>query len=74
MEVWPPDLNPIEHVWDILEAKLECCKPNNLRELEGKKLKRSVIKISAIDIQNLISSMPRHIYAVIKVKGGHTKY
>ena len=37
MEVWPPqspDLNPIEHVWDILEAKLECYKPKNLRELE----------------------------------------
>ena len=37
MEVWPPqspDLNPIEHVWDILEANLECYKPKNLRELE----------------------------------------
>ena len=37
MEVWPPqspDLNPIKHVWDILEAKLECYKPKNSRELE----------------------------------------
>ena len=37
MEVWPPqspDLNPIEHVWDILQAKLEGYKPENLTELE----------------------------------------
>ena len=37
MEVWPPqspDLNPIEHVWDLLETKLDSYKPKNLTELE----------------------------------------
>ena len=29
-----PDLNPIEHVWDKLETKLESYKPKNLTELE----------------------------------------
>ena len=67
MEVWPPqspDLNPIEHVWDILEAKLECY---NLREQE-ERIKEEWSIISANDVQNLISSMPRHITAVIKAK------
>ena len=35
--MWPPqspDLNPIEHVWDILADKLEQYKPKNLKELE----------------------------------------
>lgn len=33
MEVWPPqspDLNPIEHVWDLLGDKLDAYKPKNL--------------------------------------------
>ena len=70
MEVWPtqsPDLNPIEHVWDILEAKLECYKPNNLREQE-ERIKEEWSVISANDVQNLISSMPHRITAVIKAK------
>ena len=62
MEVRPPqspDLNPIEHVWDILEAKRY--KPKNLRELE-ERIKEEWSNISAIDIiHNLISSMPRSI-------------
>ena len=58
MEVWPPqspDLNPIDHVWDILEAKIECYKPKNLRELE-EIIKEEWSKVSAIALENLISS------------------
>ena len=39
MEVWPPqspDLNPIEHVWNILNTRIEDYKPRNLKELEDR--------------------------------------
>ena len=58
MELWPPqspDLNPIEHVWNILEKKL--VEKKNLKELE-EKIKEEWLKIPTIKIQNLISSMP----------------
>ena len=76
MEVWPPqspDLNPIEHVWDILGDKVQEKKPKNLKELE-KILQEEWKKISVLDIQTLINSMPRRVAAVIAVKDGHTKY
>ena len=31
-------------------------------------------RITPEEVQNLISSMPRRIAAVIRAKGGHTKY
>jgi acid phosphatase class B len=75
---WPaqsPDLNPIEHLWWYLKKKLdkyeipsssqhqlwECC------ETEWEKIPKEVC-------QNLIESMPRRVEAVLRVKGGHTKY
>ena len=76
MDFWPPqspDLNPIEHVWDILGTKLDGKKPKSLKELE-KKLKEEWVKISPIEVQKLLQSMPRRVAAVIAAKGGHTKY
>lgn len=76
MEVWPPqspDLNPIEHVWKMLGARLEDYKPKNLKELEIR-LNDEWLKIPAVDVQKLISSMPNRVQAVIEAKGGHTKY
>ena len=49
-EVWPPkspDLNPIEHVLDFLEAKVNVTEI--LRELEGR-IKEQQGRISAIDV------------------------
>lgn len=62
MEVWPPqspDLNPVEHVWDLLDDRLEEYKPKNLESMQ----------IQAIDVQNLIASMPCQVAAVIAAKG-----
>ena len=56
MEVWPPqspDLNPIEHVWDLLGRLMDDKKPKKLRELESRLVEEW--KISAIEIQKLIA-------------------
>lgn len=76
LDFWPPqspDLNPIEHAWDILGKKMEDKKPKSLKELE-ERLKEEWLKISPIEIQKLIRSMPKRVAAVIAAKGGHTKY
>ena len=66
---WPgnsPDLNPIENLWSNMKNKMSEKQP-----LSGAEL---VKEISKDYCQNLIESMPRRIKAVIKNKGGHTKY
>ena len=73
MELWPPqspDLNPI-HVWNILEKKLVEKKLKNLKELE-EKIREEWLKIPTIEIQNLISSMPSRVAAVITAKGSQS--
>ncbi|GBC30911.2 IS630 family transposase [Rhizophagus irregularis DAOM 181602=DAOM 197198] len=75
---WPaqsPDLNPIEHLWDELERQVRAHKPlpknrENLWEI----LQEEWSNIEADKYQNLISSMPRRISAVINSKGYPTKY
>lgn len=75
---WPacsPDLNPIEHLWDIMgrqyRARIPC--PHNLAEL-GAALQEIWRELDQTDIHRLISSMPRRIQAVIRARGGNTRY
>ena len=76
--VWPaqsPDLNPIEHLWGFLKRKLSEHKhpPSGIHEL----LERIQMKweeIAVEECQKLIESMPRRVQAVLKAKGGYTKY
>jgi hypothetical protein len=75
---WPaqsPDLNPIENLWSYL--KKELCKfeqpASGVHELWSR-TQEIWDKISVELCHNLIASMPRRIKAVIKAKGGHTKY
>ena len=73
---WPgnsPDLNPIENVWDHLARQLTKEKFNNGQELL-KKLKMEWEKIPLDYVQKLIDSMPNRIEAIIKAKGGATRY
>ena len=75
---WPAqslDLNPIEHLWEHLKHQLNAwlAQPSGMLEL----WERVEEEWEAIDknvILNLINSMPRRIEAVLKVKGGLTKY
>jgi len=73
---WPPcspDLNPIEHVWDILGRRMQHHECRNLSEL-FRALKEEWDNVPQEDLDHLISSMPRRVGAVISVKGGHTRY
>ena len=75
---WPPrspDLNPIEHLWDIIGRALRQHQPPpaNLQDIQ--------IMVTDIwqgldqnQISNLISSMPRRCEAVIRSRGGNTRY
>lgn len=75
---WPaqsPDLNPIEHLWDILGRKVHEHKPHpkNLKELRDL-VQEEWLKIPASDLEKLVDSMPRRVRSVIKNKGNPTKY
>ena len=75
---WPaqsPDLNPIEHLWDYIKRRLGEYEedPKGILEL-WERIEKEWAKIPASVCQNLIESMPRRIQAVLKAKGGNTKY
>ena len=75
---WPaqsPDLNPIEHLWYHLKMKLGQYEeaPRGILEL-WERVDKEWNKIGAEVCQNLIASMPRRVQAVIRAKGGYTKY
>jgi transposase len=75
---WPaqsPDLNPIEHLWHYLKQRLDEYEypPQGQEEL-WERVDREWNKIDKSVCQNLIESMPRRLEAVIKAKGGYTKY
>lgn len=75
---WPaqsPDLNPIEHLWDVLERKVRVHKPHpkNIQELMIV-LEEEWNKIEPEILINLVESMPRRVQAVIDSKGNPTKY
>ncbi|GFW85410.1 transposable element Tcb1 transposase [Trichonephila clavipes] len=75
---WPvgfPDLNPIEHVWDMLGRRIAARPrpPATVRDLEIALLKEwKSIPQSLID--NLIASMANRCAAVLAVRGDHTPY
>lgn len=75
---WPPqspDLNPIEHLWSQVKKKLS--EYPNLATSSEELWNRFVSEWRSIPVERclkLIESMPDRIQAVLKAKGGHTKY
>ncbi|GFU66904.1 uncharacterized protein TNCV_895401 [Trichonephila clavipes] len=75
---WPacsPDLNPAEHVWDMLRRSIAARPrpPATVRDLEIALLEEwNSISQSLID--NLIASMANRCAAVLAVQGDHTPY
>jgi len=70
-----PDLNPIEHLWDVVERELHALDehPTNLHQLQATILSIWA-NISKECFQHLVESMPCRIKAVLKAKGGQTQY
>ncbi len=70
---WPPqspDLNPIEHLWDVVEREIHIMdiQPTNLQQLRDA-IMSILTNISEECFQHLVESMPRRIKVVLKAKG-----
>jgi len=74
---WPgnsPDLNPIENCWAILGRKVAYRKPNTKLQLMESLVHAWHHELDLNYIGKLIDSMPNRCRAVIKARGGATKY
>lgn len=73
---WParsPDLNPIEHIWSIIDRNLTKHQINGLAELE-KLIETYWKEIPKETCLNLVESMPERIKSCLKARGGYFKY
>ncbi len=70
-----PDLNTIEHLWDVVEREILIMdvQTTNLQQLCDA-IMTIWTKISEECFQHLGESMPRRIKAVVKAKGGPARY
>ena len=75
---WPamsPDMNPIEHIWDMLGCCIHAREPpvQNTRQLEAA-LHREWQQLSQQYIRRLTGGMRRRGEADIQARGGYTRY
>jgi transposase len=75
---WPalsPDLNPIEHMWDMLDGRILARQPpvQSIRQLEAA-LHREWHQLSQQDIRGLTGGMRPRVEVVIQARGGYTRY
>lgn len=68
-----PDLNPIEHLWDLLERRIRKHSITSKNMLKDK-IVEEWEKITAEDTRKLVESMPRRLIDVLNRKGYPTKY
>lgn len=74
---WPgnsPDLNPIEHLWKILGEKAAAKAPRTKQELISGLLQSWHHDIDQRLVRSIVESMSRRCEAVIRARGGSTKY
>jgi len=70
-----PDVNPIEHIWDMLGRRIQAREPpvQNIRQLEAA-LHWEWLLISQQDIRGVTGGMRRRVEAVIQARRGYTRY
>ena len=75
---WParsPDLNPVEHAWDMLQTAVSSLP---VQPASVQKLRQALLEewdqILQYKIRSLISSMRRRWQAVIEARGHHKRY
>lgn len=76
LDGWPsqsPDLNPIEHVWEMVDRKIRQYKAKNAGELMNL-IQMEWQKIPDDYLKNLVLSMPNRLRAVIRSRGFATRY
>ena len=75
---WPPsspDMNIIEHVWDQLDALIRARNPLPCNKEEmWAALQEEWENFPQEKLDALYESMPRRVAALVKARGGHTKY
>ena len=77
LEKWlgsSPDLNPIENCWVILKKEVAKLNPTSQNDLRSKIKIIWSQHISQEYCESLIESMPSRIEAVLKARGGHSKF
>jgi len=71
--IWPsssPDLNPIEHVWAIMKARLAENPPETMADLKVR-IKEEWAAISVETLEKLVGSMKKRLQTVIDKNGGY---
>ncbi|KAJ8417445.1 hypothetical protein AAFF_G00286720 [Aldrovandia affinis] len=75
---WPPnspDLNPIDHLWNVLDKQVQSMEasPHNLQDLKDLML-TSWCQIPQDTFRGLVEYMPRRVRDVLVARGGPTQY
>ena len=75
---WParsPDLNPMEHVWDVVARRFGAHEPPPAAlEDVGNQLVQIWNAFDQEDIRRIIVSIPERYKAVIRCRGGNTRF
>jgi hypothetical protein len=73
---WParsPDLNPIEHIWSMIDQRINGMRFDSLAQLE-EELVRQWNAVTRTECVYLIESMPERILLCLKAQGDYFKY
>ena len=68
-----PDMNPIEHLWNLINSRLANKRPSNLNEL-WELIKAEWYSIDEATCKKLVGNMNDRVKSVIKGKGNNTRF